>query len=320
MKHPGNLLVDAHVHYYSCFPRALFLESARRSFRSAAARLGLDDPWTPFLMLTESRGHRWFRRWREEAARNASDGEWHLVATGEEHSLCAVPGDLAGAPGGGSGPGTGSDTVAGNDAAARPDRVPGGEGSLVIVAGRQTATRDGLEVLGLGRDHEVEDGAGLEETVEAVLATGALPVIPWGFGKWWGGRGRRVEELLRGELASRIFLGDNAGRPGLAPPPRLFRLAAERDVPVLPGSDPLPFRRHASRAGSYGFLLRAGAGDETCREDAANGAGRPATRLLELLATRPGVEAWGDRAGPLQFARDQVAMQVVKRRAGPRAS
>jgi len=299
MKHPGNLLVDAHVHYYPCFPRRLFLEAARRSFRSAATRLGLGGSWTPFLLLTESRGHRWFRLWREEAERGEVTAGWRLLPTAEPDSLRAVPGEA-------------------------DDRgEPAGERGIVVVAGRQTRTRQGLEVLGLGRDHAVEDGGELVDTVLAVLESGALPVIPWGFGKWWGGRGRRVEELLRAELASRVFLGDNAGRPALAPPPRLFRLAAERNVPILPGSDPLPFPRHASRAGSYGFVLPAGGSGELAGADERPSPDEdrgPAARLLHELRRRPPVRVWGRRAGVLQFFRDQLAMQIRNRRGGAPAS
>lgn len=278
MKYPGNLLVDAHVHYYPCYPRRLFLEAARVSFRVAAADAGVELPWTPVLVLSESRGHRWFRRWRHEAKHEQSVDGWRFLPTGEDNSLQAVRTD-----------------------------APQEDGP-VVVAGRQTVTREGLEVLGIGRDDDVEDGGSLEETVAAVLETGALPVIPWGFGKWWGRRGRRVAELLRGDLGSEVYLGDNAGRPRLAFRPRLFRLADELGVPILPGTDPLPFPRHADRAGSYGFLLPDGPGTDP---------ETPAATLLARLRRRPRPRAWGDRSGLLRFGRDQLAMQIVKRRSGP---
>jgi hypothetical protein len=93
--------------------------------------------------------------------------------------------------------------------------------SLLMVRGRQIATREGLEVLAIGCASEIPDGLELEETILASLEADAIVVIPWGFGKWWFERGRHVARLLEGKLAQRIHLGDNGNRAALGPEPAL---------------------------------------------------------------------------------------------------
>ena len=258
-KVPASVLVDAHVHFYSCYPREVFLDSAFQNFRSDAAELG--ESFVGFLLLTEAGQARWFRRWQDGQDR---DGAWSFEPTGEAESLAAV-------------------------------RATGER--MVIVAGRQIVTREKLEVLALGKDLEIPDGLPMTDTLQQIRESGALPVLPWGFGKWWGWRGDRVEAALRepGEL----YLGDSGGRlqPGI--PPKLFRLARAKGIRLLPGTDPLPFPRHAGRAGSYGFQLP-GAVDEH----------RPGADLLHKIRTAGQLRTFGRRAGPVRFLRDQTAMQL----------
>ncbi len=152
-------------------------------------------------------------------------GRWRLEETGERASLAAT------------------------DGARR----------LLLVAGRQVATADGLEVLALGTASELPDGDGLHETVDRVLALGAPAAVPWGLGKWWFRRGRLLRDLLEAEAPEGFLLGDNAARPRGVPPSSLFRLAAEREVPMLAGTDPLSRPEEARRVGAYGSLVEVGA-------------------------------------------------------------
>lgn len=270
---PASVLVDAHVHFYSCYPREVFLNSALGNFRRGAAEFGLPGDPVGFLLLTEAGTARWFRRWQDSQDRG---GAWSFEPTGEAESLMAV-------------------------------RATGER--MIVVAGRQVATREGLEVLAIGRDLEIPDGQPLADTLERVGDSGALPVVPWGFGKWWGRRGSQVEAIL-GE-ARELFLGDSAGRPQPGVPPRLLRQAREQGTRVLPGTDPLPFPRHASRAGSYGFVLP-GAPDEQ----------QPAADLLRRIRQHGQPQTFGRRTGLLRFLRDQTAMQLRRgeRRSGQRAA
>ena len=85
-------------------------------------------------------------------------------------------------------------------------------------------------------------------------------------------------------------------------PPRLFSLAADLGVRILPGSDPLPLAWHVGKAGSYGFSLPI-----SCDEQ------RPATQLKELLENdRSQPPIHGDLQPAGVFVRNQVAMQLRK--------
>lgn len=172
---------------------------------------------------------------------------------------------------------------------------------VCMVAGRQVAAAGGLEVLALGIDAELADGRSMEETLDAVRAAGALAVIPWGVGKWLGRRGRVVDGLIRAR-ARDFLLGDNGGRPWCWPEPRQFKEAEAQGSLVLPGSDPLPFAGEESRAGSCGALL-----------DTDIPGRRPAAEIIELIRSRSRVLVpFGRRETFFRFARNQVAMQIVK--------
>jgi hypothetical protein len=267
----GFVLADAHVHFHRGFGRDAFLDGSLRNFRRGAADLGLAGPITTCLLLTESAGACFFRMLEE----GRGDGEWSFTPTAEPESLVARRGD---------------------------DR-------LILIAGRQVVAREGLEVLALATAEDFPEGLPLDQTLDRVRAAGALPVLPWGFGKWWFSRGARVARELaanRGEL----YLGDNAGRPAFAVDSRLFRAAAELGIPVLPGSDPLPLPDHAGRAGSCGFLLSG-----TLDED------RPARSLVQRVrrvrAAGGRLRPFGRRSGIVRFCRDQAALRLRRRDGGP---
>lgn len=165
---------------------------------------------------------------------------------------------------------------------------------LLVVAGRQIVSREGLEVLALFLGARVElEGKPASEIVAAIRAHDAVPVLPWGVGKWLGPRGRLVDRLLDGE--GELFLGDNAGRPGLWPVPRFGR-----GIRVLPGSDPLPIEGADSAIGSFGCLL-----------DCDLPPDRPAAALRRALRD-PAAELvrFGRLANPFRFAIDQARLRV----------
>lgn len=265
--------VDAHAHFHPCWDAAAFLDAALRN----VGRWGPGGGGArPCLLLADPAG-------RDSLASLADalgpDARWELRETGEAEILRAVRRD---------GP------------------------TVVLVAGRQVNTAEGLEVLALATRAELADGRPAAGTVDASLEAGALTVLPWGFGKWWLRRGRVARRLVETVDDPRFFLGDNGGRPRVAPEPGLFRAARRRGIPVLPGSDPLPFADEAERVGSYGFLLPGGrtagpAGD-------GGGAAAPAGGLRRAVA---GLEASppprGRRVGAGRFLRLQLRMQLRKR-------
>ncbi|HEX7183640.1 MAG TPA: hypothetical protein VF756_17525 [Thermoanaerobaculia bacterium] len=263
---PTFLLVDAHVHFHPSYDFEAFLDGALANFRRGAADVGLPGPFTGCLLLTEMGDARWFR---SLLTGSADGGAWRIERTAEANSLIA--------------------------------RRASGE-RLVLVAGRQIAASEGLEVLALGRDAEIPDGLPLAETLRQVRESGALPVLPWGFGKWLGRRGALIAGTLAGGgdgSRGELFLGDNGGRPGIGGPPQLFAEARVRGVRVLPGSDPLPLPEHERRAGSYGFVLE-GALDES----------RPAEDLLrKIRGLRGQPRVYGRCAALPRFLRDQIGLR-----------
>jgi hypothetical protein len=271
-REPLTILVDGHVHVHPVFAWDGVLAAAVSNFDRARSRLGLAEPGTGCLMLTESAGAHAFRSLRDRPAVVAAAG-WRA-------------------------------TPAGHGGAIATRRADGS--TIWIVAGRQIVTREDLEVLALACDREFPDGLPLRDVLLAVVAAGGVPVIPWGFGKWWFGRGRLLRTLIEETDPPRFFLGDNGGRPrlGLAPP--LFALARERGIPVLPGSDPLPFPGQDARVGSYGFTL-AGA-------DPAPGGSPDAWVRAALAGLDRQPPVFGGREGLIRFVRSQIGMQFVKRR------
>jgi hypothetical protein len=262
-------LVDAHVHFHACFDPDVFLASARANFRAAADELGIDAGFSAYLLLTESADAHWFAQLQERVSTGWTASEaWAVQATGDARELRLVHTDGA---------------------------------ALSVVAGRQIVTAEKLEVLALGMASTVPDGYPVVETLRRVSSLGAIPVIPWGFGKWLGRRGDRVRELVEAAAPAQLFLGDNSGRlAGTAEPP-LFELARRKGIGVLPGTDPFPFRDHARRVGRMGFAVQTA-------DEIANW-----PRLREAILAQSGIRPYGSLERPLAFVGNQVAMQLRKR-------
>jgi len=264
-------LVDAHVHFHACFDPQAFFDGAIRNFRRGAAQLDLAANSPRFLLFTEAAGDDYFRRLKQGALPGAH-WPWRFRGTAEECSLIASR--------------------------------QRGEEELILVAGWQVVTREGLEVLALGVTERLPDGMKLIETLNAARDCGAVAVLPWGFGKWWFRRGKLVASVLDSpEVRELIFVGDNGGRPNFSRRPGHFALAESRGIHVLPGSDPLPFPSQEAKAGSYGFAL-----------DGKLDAARPAESLkqaLRELKHQPPV--YGHRERLPGFLRYQVSMQFRKR-------
>lgn len=269
------IFVDAHVHLHNMFDIGDFFKCAAANFRKASSEVGDANPLY-VIALTESFPTDRFRNFYDLAGgrvcpKGGSAGSVTVARTLEDSSLlCTLD----------------------------------GETSLVLIAGRQIVSAEGLEVLALGTNRMFPDGRPLARILLEVRDSGALPVIPWGFGKWSGARGRLVRELLltyRPEAP--LFLGDNGGRPRLLPEPPFFELARGQGVPILPGSDPFPLPREVRRVGSFGFACPSSLSYD-----------HP-TRDLILLLTDPAPRLipYGRLEHPLHFIGKQVAIQLIKR-------
>jgi hypothetical protein len=260
-------LVDGHVHLHDCFETPDFLDAAAANLAAEARGLGLPGQPTGCLLLVESRG---FDRFAQLADGTAATGAWRVSPTEEPVSLLAH----------------------------RPGAL-----SIVLVAGRQIVSRERLEVLAVGTRATFADGLPLDEALARVIAADAVAVVPWGVGKWQGARGRLIADLLERERDRPLFVGDNGGRLGLAPPPKLFARAQRRRVPVLAGSDPLPSRGQIAKVGGYGFVAEV---DLDAKTPFATLRG-----YLESLEISP--RTFGRLESLPGFIRSQVAMQVQKR-------
>lgn len=269
----GPLFVDAHAHFHRAFELPAFLSAAARNISEAAIDRGVAAERTVgVLLLAEGRHEGAFARL--QAAAGSVTGHWSIHATAEPESLLIRE-------------------------AARL--------VLIAIAGRQIVTSEGVEVLGLLSTEPFADGGSLTDTVTEIERAGAVPVLPWGFGKWVMRRGALVRSLLRSG-SRRIFLGDNGGRLGTGRTPPLLMEARRLAMPVLPGSDPLPFRDEQTRIATFGFVA-----DVTLDEE------WPAKGLrawLHSLDVQPPTYGQLQTLGP--FAWNQLRMQWRKRLAHAR--
>ena len=130
----------------------------------------------------------------------------------------------------------------------------------------------------------------------------ALPVIPWGFGKWLGNRGRVLNKMLSETRQRPFLLGDNQQRPSLFKKPSQFHLALKSGCRILPGSDPFPFRREQHKAGGFGFFSNAPFSAACAADD-----------LLSIAQNRNvQIRPYGHRQDFVSFLIMQTAMWIRK--------
>ncbi len=122
---------------------------------------------------------------------------------------------------------------------------------LFVIAGRQIATSERLEVHCLGCDADIPDGLPLRDAIEHVFVAGGMAVVPWGVGKWTGRRGKLVRDVIAGD--NNLLAGDSSLRPWCWPEP-VFRAAKLR---VLCGSDPLPAPAEENQIARYATIFDA---------------------------------------------------------------
>lgn len=194
------LVIDTHVHVYPHFDVSTLLSAVRRNARAAVPQ---DADAVAAIALVERSGTDVFAAW--------SDGK-------------QLP------------PGV---TVTAVDATALRLSFPDGD-RLIVLAGRQVACRERLEILGLGCRAEVADGVPAKDAIASIAAAGGVPVLAWGVGKWMFARSLVVRGLLSRFGPSHLLLGDTSLRPTFWPQPSPMRRARTTGRRVLAGSDPLP--------------------------------------------------------------------------------
>jgi hypothetical protein len=269
--------VDAHVHLHPCYDPDELLQNAYDNLAAATERAGRSAPKAYFLLLAECAPDDGFAALRSLAdGHSRADGasglrlrRWAIAPTGEPISVVARQGGR----------------------------------EVFIVAGRQVACLEGLEVLVLGTTRRFDDGRPIRDVLQESDALGVPRVIPWGPGKWFFRRGRLLNELVAEFRKPTLFLGDEGGRPAFWGYPQHFAHAARLGVRDLPGTDPLPFPHDVQKVGRMGLEVRIDLHPD-----------RPGESLLRAL-TQGGapLERFATLEPPLRFVRNQIGMQLRKR-------
>jgi len=267
------VFLDGHVHIYPDFSLDQFLVAAWANFSrvSAANRTSAKNQFV--LALTESEDFNVFDDLKQQAVA-AGEGEesedtvsFSFHCTAEPQSLIVRKGDIC----------------------------------MVLIAGRQLVSTERLELLSLFSPFSVKDRTlTLADLAETVAARGGLPVIPWGAGKWFGGRGREVRRFLHSDHGFPLFLGDSGNRPAFWPEGTLFTEARDLCTPILSGSDPLPLPSHVDRAGSFGTFIPHGLLSME----------QPAASLRQLLSGEKDITRYGSRLGALRFILEQLSINM----------
>ncbi len=267
------IIADAHVHLYDCFDMGRLLDRVFSNFQKEADAPRKGTPFSAFLFLAETKTENWFYRFSSRPEKGPSQikgfGKWAFRPTKEECSLYAFMDEKKG---------------------------------IYIIAGRQIRTKEKLEVLALGTIQSFEEGLPLKEMISWISRLEAVPVIPWGVGKWIGRRGKIVKDLLYNKALPPFFLGDNRNRPLFWPRSDLFKLVEHKGIPILPGTDPLPFSSEIGQIGKFGFKLPGSIDSEY-----------PFKELKKLLldpSTSP--QPYGSLENPVRFFWNQLRMKWIK--------
>jgi len=165
------------------------------------------------------------------------------------------------------------------------------EGQCFLLPGRQVNTCERLEVLALFTEAAFADGLSVQETIDAVLSAGGVPVVAWSPGKWFFRRGRMVRSVLAHFELGQVALGDTSLRPTVWPEPGVMRQGRRRGVPVLAGTDPLPVVTDVSCPGTYASLLEMPVDFEL------------SSQWMHSALPRLPSQRVGRRNGPVRFAR-----------------
>ncbi|MFZ0456550.1 MAG: hypothetical protein WAM24_22565 [Ignavibacteriaceae bacterium] len=263
------ILIDSHVHIYDKFDIKRFFYCALKNFGKESKKLG-HKCFKGVLFLTETKNEDYFSKLEKNIFENELNGLSLIKVKNNENSSIVYK--------------TQDDN------------------HLIIISGKQIITSENLEVLALGRTKNLDYGYTLKKSVEKINSLGALPIIPWGVGKWIGKRKEIVENFLENNGDLKYFFGDNSGRPVFWAKPGLFRIAANKGIVILRGSDPLPLNYQEEKVGKFGFYFQ-----EELNLD------NPAENINNILLNlKKSPKNFGTLENPFNFIKNQFAMQFRK--------
>lgn len=215
------ICVDTHAHYYPCYDAEDFLYSVHRNLYANAKLCATNDSIDVVACLLETESNTCFSSLAEGRLGGTKKLSWKVEKNRENPAVLHL--------------------------------TRGARHQLTIIGGRQLVTWEKLELILLGCLEPITNGQAMEDLILTYQNRYGL-ILPWGFGKWLGKRGKTVSNLLeQKELA--FSLGDNAGRPAIWRGIPQFNLARSCGVPIVAGSDPLPLAAEQDVAGSSSICL-----------------------------------------------------------------
>lgn len=126
---------------------------------------------------------------------------------------------------------------------------------ITLLLGEQLVSSEGIEVLVIGEPPFLRDTQANAAQILSSVQHG-IAILPWGFGKWLGKRGRTVSKMLVEEPPlCGLFIGDIPARTALLGGSSQLATAQKNNIPLLRGTDPLPLSGEVQRVGLYGSRI-----------------------------------------------------------------
>ncbi len=272
MPEKKSILIDTHLHIYDCYDIIRFFKEANRNFSYYNKNLKFAEKYVGILFLTESDGFNYFDKLQENSNNIIQDLENEGFFIKESDEKCSLVFETA------------------------------DSNLIVIIAGQQIITKEKLEVLSLGTQQKIEYSLSLEETVKRINNIDAIPVLPWGFGKWLGKRSEVINSFIQKNHGNKFFLGDNSGRLALLKVPAQFKFSDQNKKIVLRGSDPLPIKSQEKKAGSFGFYF-------VSEIDLSNPF-RDVKKMIYSLENEP--DNYGKLENIFDFFKNQIMLRLTK--------
>ena len=266
----SKFVVDGHVHVYQNYDPDVFFQTAvanMEKFSQPGQRNDIRET-QKILLFTEGKENDFFSRFKNGELQ-LSNPDYKFQETKEKMSLVLM------------------------------DK---GKPLCYILKGRQIVSKEKLEVLAVATAHHMADGLPIREVLEKIVNREEIAVLAWGVGKWFLKRGKIINQILNEMKSPYLFVGDNSARPGLWPMPGLLKIAKNMGIPLINGSDPLPFETEVKKVVSYVFTIK-GEFDSL----------QPGKSFRDALLANPeSIRLWGSRDSTFSFFKRQFKMFVRK--------